>query len=138
MYKSTTKLRVRYAETDQMGIVHHASYYVYFEAAREDFIEGSGMRYADMEDAGIMMPLVETHCRYYSGAKYADDLLIETELEELSPVKVALKYNVTREMDGKVLAKGKTVQAFVEKETFKVVNLQKKYPVIWEKLCKLK
>jgi len=138
MYKSTTRLKVRYAETDQMGIVHHASYYVYFEAAREDFIEGAGIRYVDMEAAGVMMPLAETQCKYYVGAKYAEDLLIETTLEELTPVKVALRYDVIRELDGKLLARGRTVQAFVGKETFRIINLQKKYPDIWEKLTSLK
>jgi acyl-CoA thioester hydrolase len=138
MYTSTTKLKVRYAETDQMGIVHHSNYYVYFEAAREDFIEGSGMSYKDMEDAGIMMPLVETQCKYSEGAKYADKLIIQTSLEELSPIKVALQYVVIREVDGKQLAKGKTVQAFVDKETFKVLNLKRKFPELFEKLEMLK
>jgi acyl-CoA thioester hydrolase len=138
MYTSITKLKVRYAETDQMGIVHHSNYYVYFEAAREDFIVGSGITYKDMEEAGIMMPLVETQCKYNEGAKYADELIIETSLEELSPVKVALQYTVIREVDGKQLAKGRTVQAFVDKETFRVLNLKRKFPEIWEKLEGLK
>jgi len=134
MYKSETKLTVRYAETDQMGIVHHSNYYVYFEAAREDFIMGASIRYKHMEDVGVMMPLVETQCKYYEGAKYADKIIVETTLEELSPVKVALLYNVIREADGKLLAKGKTVQTFVDKNTFKIVNLKKKYNELWEKL----
>ena len=137
MYKSSTKIIVRYAETDQMGIVHHANYYVYFEAAREDFILGSGIRYIDMEDQGVMMPLAETECRYYEGAKYADVLIVETTLEELSPVKVVLQYDVIRERDGKLLARGKTVQAFVDKNTFKIINLKKKHPDIWGKLILL-
>jgi acyl-CoA thioester hydrolase len=134
MYKSTTELTVRYAETDQMAIVHHSNYYVYFEAAREDFIKGAGFEYRDMEEQGVMMPLVETQCRYIEGAKYADVLLIETSFAELSPVKVALQYAVIRKADGKVLAKGKTVQAFVDKENFKIVNLKKKFPELWMKL----
>lgn len=137
MYKSTTSLTVRYAETDQMGIVHHSNYYVYFETAREDFIEGAYIKYKDMEEAGVMMPLVETQCKYYEGAKYADKLIVETILEELSPAKVALQYNVIREADGKLLAKGKTVQAFVDKNTFRIVNLKKKHSDLWEKLEKL-
>jgi len=92
----------------------------------------------DMEAAGVMMPLAETQCKYYVGAKYAEDLLIETTLEELTPVKVALRYDVIRELDGKLLARGRTVQAFVGKETFRIINLQKKYPDIWEKLTSLK
>jgi acyl-CoA thioester hydrolase len=134
MYKSETKITVRYAETDQMGIVHHSNYYVYFETAREDFIEGVSISYKDMEESGVMMPLVETQCKYYEGAKYADKLIVETILEELSPIKVALNYNVIREADGKLLAKGKTVQAFVDKNSFRIVNLKKKYAELWTKL----
>jgi acyl-CoA thioester hydrolase len=138
VYKSTTKLTVRYAETDQMGIVHHSNYYVYFEAAREDFISSAGISYKNVEDKGIMMPLIETQCKYYEGAKYADALLIETSLEELSPIKVGLQYDVIREADGKLLAKGRTVQTFVDKENFKIVNIKKKYPEIWEVLSNAK
>ncbi len=138
MYKSTTKLKVRYAETDQMGIVHHSNYYVYFETAREDFIIGSGISYKDIEDMGIMMPLIETQCKYLQGAKYADNLIIETTLEELTPIKVALQYRVIREVDDKLIAEGKTIQAFVNKENFKILNIKKKNPDFWSKLEKLK
>lgn len=138
MYKSTTELKVRYAETDQMGVVHHSNYYVYFEAAREDFIAETGIRYKDMENEGIMMPLVETQCKYIEGAKYADELIIETIMGDLSPVKVELLYIVIRKADGKILAKGKTVQTFVDKNCFKIVNLKKKYPDMWSKLEMLK
>lgn len=135
---SKSKIRVRYAETDQMGIVHHSNYYVYFEAAREDFIALAGLRYKDMEDYGIMMPLVETYCKYYEGAKYDDDLIIETALEELTQVKVILNYKVIREKDGVLIAKGKTTQAFVSKDSFKIVNLRKNYSNMYEKLNCLK
>jgi acyl-CoA thioester hydrolase len=138
MYKSTTDIRVRYAETDKMGIVYHSNYYIYFEVAREDFILGAGISYKHMEDSGVMMPLVETNCKYYEGAKYNDILTIETKMEELSPVKVVLSYDVIRKSDGKIISKGKTVQTFVSTSDFKIVNLKKKYPDIWEKLEKLK
>ncbi|KGK87755.1 putative esterase [bioreactor metagenome] len=138
MYKSTTKLKVRYAETDKMGIVHHSNYYVYFETAREDFIVGSGISYKDIEDMGIMMPLIETQCKYIQGAKYADNLIIETSLDELTPIKVVLKYRVIRNDDDKLIAEGKTTQAFVNKENFKILNVKKKNPDLWSKLENLK
>jgi acyl-CoA thioester hydrolase len=138
VYKSNTKIKVRYAETDQMGIVHHSNYYVYFETAREDFILEAGIRYKDMEDAGVMMPLIETQCKYHEGAKYADLLIVETTMEELSPVKVVLKYSVIREADRKLIATGKTIQAFVDKSSFKILNLKKVFPDIWTKFEKLK
>ena len=138
MYSSKTKIRVRYAETDQMGVVHHANYYIYFEEAREDFIVGAGIRYKDMERLGIMMPLIETHCKYYIGAKYDDILIVETSLEQLSAVKVVLHYTVTKESDDSLIAKGKTVQAFVSKDSFKILNLKKNHFELWLKLETLK
>lgn len=138
MLKSTTNIRVRYAETDKMGIVYHSNYYIYFEVAREDFIKEAGLQYKDMEDMGIMMPLVETRCKYHNGAKYADELIVETSLKEISPIKVILKYNVIRKNDNKIIVDGETTQAFVDKNTFKIVNLKKKYSDIWEKMCALK
>lgn len=138
MYKSTTKLKVRYAETDQMKVVHHSNYYVYFETAREDFIMGSGISYKDIEDIGIMMPLIETQCKYIEGAKYADELIIETTLEEISPIKIVLQYKVIREKDNKIISKGRTVQAFVNKENFKVLNIKRKNPELWDKIEKIK
>jgi len=138
MYKSSTKIKVRYAETDQMAIVHHANYYIYFETAREDFILGTGMKYKDIEDLGIMMPLDETQCKYHEGAKYADLLIVETSMKVLSPVKVELQYIVTRQTDGKLLATGKTVQTFVDKNSFRIINLKKLYPDIWTKFQALK
>ena len=130
MYISETKLRVRYVETDQMGIVHHSNYYAWFEVGRGDFSKEIGMTYNDMEKEGLMLPLVESHCKYIQGAKYDEDVIIQTFIEELSPVKVIFNYNVIRESDGKLLAQGKTNHAFVSKE-FKIVNLKKKYSNIW-------
>lgn len=135
---SISKLKVRYAETDCMGVVHHSNYYVYFEAAREDLIQEIGMTYKELEDLGIMMPLVETHCRYIEAAKYADILIIETKVEELSQVKLKLGYEVRRESDNKIIAKGYTLQTFVDKENFKIVNLKTQRPELWACLNKIK
>ncbi|AAK78252.1 MULTISPECIES: acyl-CoA thioesterase [Clostridium] len=138
MNKAITRIKVRYAETDKMGIVYHANYYVYFEAAREDLIEGAGIKYSDMEDIGIMMPLVETKCKYHEGAKYGDYILVETTLGKLSPIKVEINYRVLRESDGKLLAEGQTTQVFVDAQNFKIIKLMKSYPEVWEKLQKIK
>ncbi|WPC44657.1 thioesterase family protein [Clostridium sp. JS66] len=137
MYTSETKLTVRYVETDKMGIVHHSNYYPWFELARGDFIKKIGMKYSEMESLGLMMPLVESYCKYYEGAKYEDDIIIETSIEKITPVKVIFNYNVIRELDGKLLAKGKTTQTFIDKD-FKIVNLKKKYSDLWEKIQQLK
>lgn len=132
--KSISRIKVRYAETDAMKVVHHANYYIYFESAREDFIEQFGIRYKDMEDMGVMMPLVETQCKYIDAAKYGDNLIIETEYDEITPIKVGLKYTVKRESDNKLIATGKTLQTFVDSTTFRIINLKKAHPEMWKKL----
>ncbi|MGL5616529.1 MAG: acyl-CoA thioesterase [Sarcina sp.] len=131
---SITNIRVRYAETDAMAIVHHANYYLYFEVAREDLIREMGISYKEMEAKGIMMPLVETSCKYMDAAKYDDELLIETSIIELSAIKVRIGYIVKRKEDNKVLAKGETLQTFVDSNSFKIINLKKAKEEIWNKL----
>lgn len=137
MYISETKLKVRYVETDRMGIVHHSNYYAWFEVGRGDFIKKTGITYSDMEKQGIMMPVVETYCKYYKGPKYDEDIIIQTSIGEMNPVKVTFNYNVIREYDGKLMAKGKTSQAFVNNE-FKIINLKKLHSELWEKFQSLK
>lgn len=136
MFVNKAKVTVRYVETDKMGIVHHSNYYAWFEIGRGEFITESGISYKEIEEEGVMLPLVESECKYLVGAKYADNVIIETYIKELNPVKIIFNYNVIRESDSKLLAKGKTTHAFVN-NNFKIVNIQKKYPDIWEKLSAL-
>jgi acyl-CoA thioester hydrolase len=134
MFINETKLKVRYAETDKMGIVHHSKYYVWFEVARDEFISKLNITYKQIEDMGIMMPLIETHCKYIEGAKYGDEVLIKTSIEQLTGAKVVFKYEVFRTNDNKILAKGSTVQAFVSSSEFKIINIKRKYPELWSKI----
>ena len=134
MFINETRLKVRYVETDKMGIVHHSKYYVWFEVARDEFIATLDITYKDMEDMGIMMPIIETHCKYIQGAKYGDEVIIKTNIEEITGVKVIFQYEVFRAIDGKILAKGSTVQAFVSSKEFRIINLKRKYPELWEKI----
>lgn len=136
MYISETKITVRYAETDQMGIVHHSNYLIWFEAGRTDFIKGSNISYSEMEQKGVLIPLAESNCKYIVGAKYEDELIIKTWVKELTPVKVEFNYSVIREKDEKEIAKGSTLHVFVSKE-FKIINLKKSNPEIFEKLKSL-
>lgn len=136
LFISKSRIKVRYVETDQMGIVHHSNYYAYFEVGRGDFIQECGISYNDMENMGVVMPLVDSYCKYIEGAKYDENLIIETYIEKLSPVKVIFNYNVVRERDKKTISKGKTTLAFVNK-SFKIINLKKLYPEIWDKMQKL-
>ena len=136
MYINETKLKVRYEETDQMGIVHHSNYYTWFGVGRTEYITQIGKTYKEMEEDNIMLPVVESSCRYIKGAKYDDILIIQTFMQELNGVKVIFNYNVIRENDGVILAKGSTTHAFVN-EKFKVINLKKANIELWSKFIKL-
>lgn len=83
MFTTETQLRVRYAETDQMGVVYHSNYFPYFETARAESIRQLGFTYADMEKMGIIMPVIEVQCRYLRPALYDDLLTIKVILKEL-------------------------------------------------------
>lgn len=133
MYVSENTLVVRYAETDKMNIVYHANYLVYFEVGRTEFIKKIGISYSDMEKIGIMIPVIESNCKYIQGARYDDKLIIKTWIEKLTPVKVIFNYSVVREKEGIEITKGSTKHAFVD-NNFKIINLKKKHPDILDKL----
>lgn len=130
-----SKVRVRYAETDAMGIVYHANYYVWFEVGRGDFMRDYRMSYKQMEEMGVIMPVVETHCRYRIPARYDDLLTIKTTVKELSPAKVRFLYQVYRDEDGALLAEGETLHAFTDKNK-RPMNLKKNYSELYEILAK--
>ena len=125
-----TKLTVRYAETDQMAIVHHSNYPVWYEAGRTDFIKAMGMSYSQIEAEGILFPLLELHCKYIQAAKYEDVVIIETTLTKLSMVKAEFSYKVYRESDGVLLNTGSTIHGMVTKE-LRPVNMKKQKPEIY-------
>jgi len=133
LYTSETKIVVRYAETDKMGIVHHSNYLIWFEAGRTDFIKGCEISYSEMEERGVLIPLAESSCKYILPAKYEEELIIKTWVKELSPVKVKFNYSVIRENDQKEIAKGSTLHVFIN-ENFKIINLKKTHEDIFEKL----
>jgi acyl-CoA thioester hydrolase len=133
MYINEAKVKVRYAETDKMGVVYHSNYLIYFEIGRTEFINKCGMSYLQMEEMGIMIPLLESNCRYLQGAKYSDELIVKTWIEELDSLKVKFSYSITRESDRKEITKGNTLHVFVD-NNFKIMNLKKKFPEIMLKL----
>jgi acyl-CoA thioester hydrolase len=107
-------LRVRYAETDKMGVVYHANYFVWFEVGRCELIRAVGKSYRDLEEAGIGLPVIEAHCEFKSPARYDDELQVKTWGELLSPARVEFRYEVTRPSDGTVNAVGRTVHVAVD------------------------
>jgi len=119
MFSSETQVRVRYAETDQMGVVYHSNFFLFFESARAEAIRHFGYTYADMERMGVIMPVIDVHCRYLRPAKYDDLLTIKTILKEL-PVhhKIEFHHEVFNE-NGDLLAVGKIILYFMEAGTMK-------------------
>jgi len=109
-------LRVRYAETDKMGVVYYANYFVWFEVGRCELIRAIGKSYRDLEEAGIGLPVIEAHCEYRSPARYDDELQVKTWGALLSPARVEFRYEVSQVTDGTVNAVGRTVHASVDQK----------------------
>jgi acyl-CoA thioester hydrolase len=110
-HRSSSRLRVRYAETDQMGVVYYANYLVWFEVGRTDLLRESGWSYREMEQEGYSLPVIEAHCDYRQSAVYDDDLDVHTSAVIVSPVRIRFAYDVVRSADGVTLATGHTVHA---------------------------
>lgn len=116
MRTSTSSVRVRYAETDKMGVVYYANYLVWFEVARTDWLRARGLTYRAMEEEeGMALPVIEAHCEYRAGARYDDAITIETSARLLSPVRLAFDYTVRRDADGVLVASGYTVHASIDR-----------------------
>jgi acyl-CoA thioester hydrolase len=106
---------VRYAETDQMGVVYYANYLVWFEVGRTDLLRHSGWTYREMERDGFSLPVVEAHCEYRQPARYDDVIEIRTRGRLMSPVRVRFEYEIVRAEDEVVLASGHTVHASLDR-----------------------
>ncbi|MBI1809322.1 MAG: acyl-CoA thioesterase [Gemmatimonadetes bacterium] len=100
----TSDFRVRYAETDQMGVVYHANYLVWCEIGRTDLIRRLGMSYADMEREGVMLAVSDVHLRLHASARYDDEVRVETRLVDARSRGVTFDYDITRRPDGARLA----------------------------------
>ena len=111
---STSVLRVRYAETDKMGVVYYANYFVWFEVGRADLLRSLGWTYREMEHAGVGLPVIEAHCDYHRPARYDDEMEIRTRGRMLSPVRMEFSYEVVRREDQTLAASGRTVHAALD------------------------
>jgi acyl-CoA thioester hydrolase len=114
MPASVSSLRVRYAETDKMGVVYYANYLVWFEVARADLLRSLGWSYREMEIAGISLPVIEAQCQYLRPARYDDEIEVKTEGRMLSPVRMEFQYQVIRKDDQTLAAEGRTVHAALD------------------------
>ena len=123
MYSVQTKFIVRYAETDQMQIVHHSNYPIWYEVGRTDFIKSLGIPYSEMEKNGIMIPLIDLKSTYKGAARYEDDITVKTSIKTFTATRITFYYEVIN-TEQKIINFGETTHAFTNSE-LKPVNLKK-------------
>jgi acyl-CoA thioester hydrolase len=107
------KHRVRYADTDQMGVVYHGRYFEWFEAARTEMIRSRGLSYQEVEKSGIMMPVIEAGCRYSVPVRYDELVGIRVTIRELTRAKIRMEYEVIDEKKN-IRAEGFTLHCFLK------------------------
>lgn len=125
--------KVEYYETDKMGIVHHANYLHWFEEARTFALAEMGLEYKSFEDMGIMMPVLAVDCKYKTGAKYGDRVLVDVNVEKFNGVKMKFSYKITDSETGVLRVTGSSEHCFVDND-FKPLSLKKSYPAIYNKV----
>ncbi len=130
-----TKLTVRYAETDQMGIAHHSVYPVWYEVARTKFIKSLGISYGELEKMGAMLPVLEVHCHYRLPVRYEDVLLIRIKIQSLGVAKLEFSYEIFRQGEEKPVHTGSTMHGWVNAKDFRPMNLKKHYPEVFRMLA---
>ena len=118
MKKYTTKIRVRYSETDQMGVVYHGNYAQFFEIGRTEWLRQLGVTYKDMELNGILLPVISLQCNFIKSAMYDDILTIDTFLKKKPMVKIEFNYEI-RNQHQELICNGDSVLAFINKKTMK-------------------
>ena len=113
MREHTVTVRVRYGETDQMGVVYHPNYFLYFEAGRTEILRASGVVYSELEKSGIFLVVTEASCSYRSAARYDEELKIVTRVDHVGKATIGFAYRVLGPT-GTLLAEGRTLLASVD------------------------
>jgi acyl-CoA thioester hydrolase len=116
MYTSKTHVRVRYGETDQMGYVYYGVYAMYYEVARVESLRQLGLSYRELEQMGVMLPVLENHTKFLAPAFYDEELLIVTNIREKPGVRIKFDYEIYNP-GAKLINQGETLLAFVDKKT---------------------
>jgi acyl-CoA thioester hydrolase len=111
-----TELKVRYAETDNMGIVYYANYLVWFEVGRTEYLLAEGLDYRDVEKGGLFMAVVEAHCEYRAPARYGESVIVETRPADVKNSSLRFTYRVLRKDDQKLLCEGYTAHVLIDKQ----------------------
>jgi len=109
-----TRLRVRYAETDKMGVVYHSNFIIWFEVGRVEAIRQLGFSYKQMEEDGCHLPVIEVRCRFKAPARYDEEILVRARVRNVRANMVHFEYRVVRAEDGSLLAEGETVHFTID------------------------
>ena len=124
--ENVTKFRVRYAETDAMGVVYYGNYFVWMEIGRTSLIRDYGWTYRDMEKAGIGLPVLQAYARYAAPSFYDDEISVHSVITELRGPRIRIDYRIYR-MENEMICEGFTEHAFMSMETRKVVRVPEKF-----------
>ncbi|SEJ17618.1 acyl-CoA thioester hydrolase [Bhargavaea ginsengi] len=127
MYVNETSVKVRYSETDQMGVVYHANYLVWMEIGRTSLIEDIGFRYDKLEEEGFLSPVIDLNISYKNAMRYGESAIIRTWIQSHGRLRTTYGYEILHG-DGTVAATGQSVHTLVHKETFRPVGLRKADP----------
>jgi acyl-CoA thioester hydrolase len=127
MISIETKIRVRYADTDQMKMVYYAKYFEYFESGRSDLLREIGLPYPEIERMGYFLPVIEAHAKYYKAARYDDLIAVKTMLREKPRARIRLEYEIHNAETSELLAEGHTVHSFINAETQKPTRAPEKF-----------
>lgn len=122
-----TPIEVRYQETDQMGVVYHANYLIWFEIGRTKFIEHLGFRYADMEKNGVVSPVIDAQISFKKPVRYGEKTFVETWIEKYDGIRTVYGYNIINK-DGDSAVSGTTEHVIVRKDTFRPLSLRRAFP----------
>lgn len=137
MFSVEKDIQVRYAETDQMGVVYHANYLVWFEIGRTQLIESLGFTYASMEEEGFFSPVIDIHATYKKPVRYGEKPKIRTWLEKYDGLRVTYFYEILNE-NNEVCISGHSVHIAVKKDSFRPVSIKKHLPHWHEEYEKIK
>jgi acyl-CoA thioester hydrolase len=133
MIRHRAEIRVRYADTDQMKVVYHGKYLEYFEVGRSALIRSLGMPYSELEDRGILLPVVEVHAKYRKPARYDELLLIESFVTEIPQATLKIEYRICLGSEENLLVEGYTVHSFLNTSTSKPTRAPSYFVQILEK-----
>jgi acyl-CoA thioester hydrolase len=116
MITSDSKIRIRYGDTDQMGVAYYGNYPLFYEVGRTDMLRDLGISYKEMEARGTILPVIELKIKYLQPAFYDEEIIVKTYLKELPSVRIKFEYELFNS-NNKLINKGETTLAFINKET---------------------